>query len=218
MTFGALVQQAQARHLSVLGGFHPGPADSDLPKGCQTVLMLGPDEPRFWPAFQQSAEWRDGMADPMDRWSTRVIGAWADDLGATAVYPFGGPPFKPFYSWALRTGRIHSSPVQLLVHDQAGLFVSFRGALALSEHIDLPPPPPNPCTACTDRPCLSSCLGDALTGQGYDVPRCKAFLDTPRGTENMQLGCNVRRSCPISQDFGRMPDQSAYHMRQFKGV
>jgi epoxyqueuosine reductase len=74
MTFGALVQQAQARHLSVLGGFHPGPADSDLPKGCQTVLMLGPDEPRFWPAFQQSAEWRDGMADPMDRWSTRVIG------------------------------------------------------------------------------------------------------------------------------------------------
>ncbi|MFK7836004.1 MAG: ferredoxin [Sulfitobacter sp.] len=204
------------RHLTILGGFHPRPSDN-APEGCKTLLMLGPDEPDFWPAFSRSPEGRDGAPDPMDRWSARVIGAWAEALEAKALYPFGGPPFEPFYSWALRTGRIHSSPVQFLVHDVAGLFVSFRGALALAEHIDLPAAPPIPCTTCAGQPCRTACLSDALTPENYDVPACKAFLGTPAGAENMALGCNVRRSCPVSQEFGRMPEQSAYHMRQFAG-
>ena len=216
MTYEGLETAAKARHLTLLGGFHPTQRD-DVPRHCRTLLLLGPDEPRFWPAFTQSPEWRDGDADPMDRWSTRVIGEWAKELDAEALFPFGGPPFKPFYSWALRTGRIHSSPVQLLVHDVAGLFVSFRGALAVRERIALPPAPSNPCIACNSKPCTTACLSSALSGQGYDVPRCKDFLDTPSGTENMTQGCNVRRVCPVSQGFGRVPAQSAYHMRQFKG-
>jgi hypothetical protein len=217
MTYEGLETAAKARHLTLLGGFHPTQQD-DVPQGCRTLLMLGPDEPHFWPAFTQSPEWLDGDDDPMDRWSTRVIGEWAGELGAEALYPFGGPPFKPFYSWALRTGRIHSSPVQLLVHDTAGLFVSFRGALAVLEEIVLPPAPSSPCIHCTSKPCTTACLSSALTIEGYDVPMCKDFLGTPAGTENMTLGCNVRRVCPVSQRFGRMPAQSAYHMRQFKGA
>jgi len=216
MTYSDLSQAAEARHLRILGGFHPN-ADDGAPQDCQTLLMLGPDEPGFWPAFTQSPEWQDGKADPMDRWSTRVIGTWAKALQAIPLFPFGGPPFEPFYSWALRTGRIHSSPVQLLVHDQAGLFVSFRGALALPTRIDLPVSPPRPCDACTTRPCTAACAAGALTPAGYDVPTCKSFLNTPAGQENMQMGCNVRRACPVSQSFARLPTQSAYHMQQFNG-
>lgn len=207
---------ATSRHLSVLGGFHPGADDPGL-TGVKTLLMLGPDEPAFWPAFTQSAEAQDGQPDPMDRWSARVIGDWATQLGACALYPFGGPPFQPFYSWALRTGRIHASPVQLLVHDRAGLFVSFRGALGLPQHIDLPLTPPSPCATCSAQPCRTACLSDALTPAGYDVPKCKSFLATGAGAQNMALGCNVRRACPVSQRFGRQPAQSAYHMQQFAG-
>ena len=216
MSFGALARQARARHLAILGGFHATPQD-DLPPGTGTLLMLGPDEPAFWPAFTESPEWQDGQPDPMDRWSARVIGGWADSIGAQALYPFGGPPFQPFYSWALRTGRIHASPVNLLVHDRAGLFVSFRGALALPDRIDLPPAPPAPCETCTDRPCTTACAAGALTPAGYDVPACKSFLATAAGTENMAQGCAVRRACPVSRDYGRHDAQSAYHMAQFKG-
>ena len=216
MTYAELQSAAEARLLTILGGFHPTPEDN-APEDCQTLLMLGPHEPAFWPAFTQSPEWQDGAADPMDRWSTRVIGDWAQELGAAALYPFGGPPFKPFYSWALRTGRIHSSPVQLLVHDTAGLFVSFRGALALSQHIDLPSAPPNPCESCKNQPCRTACLSNALTSEGYDVPKCKALLSTSEGNSNMNKGCNVRRTCPISQKSGRIDAQSAYHMREFVG-
>lgn len=215
MTFDRLQEGAEARQLTILGGFHPGPEDQ-LPDNCQTLLLLGPDEPHFWPAFTQSPEWMDRHPDPVDRWSRRVIGTWADELDATPLYPFGGPPYQPFYSWALRTGRIHVSPVQFLVHDQAGLFVSFRGALALPQRVDLPATGQSPCARCETQPCRTACLSGALSSEGYDVPACQAFLKTDAGAQNMARGCAVRRSCPVSQKFGRLEVQSAYHMDQFR--
>ncbi|QFT57744.1 hypothetical protein FIU94_02815 [Sulfitobacter sp. THAF37] len=217
MNLSALQDGARERSLSILGGFHPVPSD-DVPRASETILLLGPDEPAFWPAFRNSPEAEDGGADPMDRWSRRVIGGWAETLGARALFPFGGPPFLPFYSWALRSGRVHASPVQFLVHDTAGMMVSFRGALALTERIALPEPPPAPCDTCVERPCVTACPVGALTPAGYDVPACKSYLDTPAGSACLTGGCRVRTACPVSHRFGRLAAQSEYHMRQFKGA
>jgi len=217
MNWHEIETQAQACHLTILGGFHPDADNDATPDGCHTLVLLGPHEPHFWPAFTRSAEYTDGAADPMDRWSTRVIGDLAQRLGATALFPFGGAPYHPFYTWALRTGRIHASPINFLVHDTAGLFVSFRGALCLTDRIAIPPTPPNPCTTCTDQPCTSSCPVGALGPKGYDVAACKGYLDTAPGAACMTLGCAVRRACPVSQKFARLPEQSAFHMHAFKG-
>lgn len=216
MKYDDLQSAAVARQLTILGGFHPT-EDDKTPSGCKTLLMLGPKEPEFWPAFTLSPEYNDRAPDPMDRWSKHIIGSWANEIGATALYPFGGAPFLPFFSWALRTGRIHTSPIMLLVHDTAGLFVSFRGALALMEHVDLPPSPPNPCTACTAKPCRTSCPVDAFDGTGYDVPKCKSYLDTQPGWDCMEGGCAARRACPVSDRYPRLAEQSAFHMTAFKG-
>jgi epoxyqueuosine reductase len=196
--------------LTILGGFHAEPGD-DLPAGTQTLLMIGPAE-GFWAHMTTQTEW--GAPDPVDRWSRRVIGTIACDLGAKALFPFGGPPYSPFQRWALRTGRMWQSPVRLLVHDVQGLWVSFRGALALKERIDLPDAPPRPCDTCA-APCLTACPVGALTEAGYDVPACHQFLNTAAGQTCMTDGCIVRRSCPVSQGYARIPEQSAYHMRQF---
>ena len=196
-----------------MGGFHPG-LDDGAPQGTQTLLMLGPAEPGFWAHLTAQPEWLDGAPDPVDRWSRRVIGRLACDLGAKAVFPFGGPPYAPFQRWARATGRAWESPVRLLVHDVAGLMVSYRGALALKQRLDLPPTGPRPCDTCT-APCLTACPAGALTGAGYDVPACHAFLDQPEGQDCLSGGCHVRRACPLSQSYGRVAGQSAYHMRQF---
>jgi epoxyqueuosine reductase len=202
-----------AHRLGVMGGFHPGPEDG-APQGTQTLLMVGPAEPGFWAHLTAQPEWLDGAPDPVDRWSRRVIGQLACDLGAKAVFPFGGPPYAPFQRWAKATGRAWESPVRLLVHDVAGLMVSYRGALALKERLDLPQAGPRPCETCT-APCLTACPAGALTGAGYDVPACHAFLDRPEGQDCLSGGCHVRRACPLSQSYGRVAGQSAYHMRQF---
>ena len=203
---------AATHHLAVLGGFAAGPTDG-LPPGTKTLLLLGPREPGFWPHLKAQPEW--GADDPADRWSRRVIGKLACDLGAKALFPFGGPPYHPFYKWALKSGRCWESPVRLLVHDVAGLFVSFRGALALKEAVKLPPAGPKPCDTCMEKPCLTACPAGALTGAGYDLQTCHSFLNTTAGQDCMTTGCAVRRTCPLSLAYARMPEQSAYHMGQF---
>ncbi|PWE32729.1 ferredoxin [Maritimibacter sp. 55A14] len=199
--------------LEVFGAFHLEPAD-EAPAGTGTLILLGPHEPGFWPAFRASAEYRDGAADPLDRWSARVVGGLAERLDAAALYPFGTPR-RPFIRWALHSGRAWPSPVGMLVHDRAGLMVSYRGALALEDRLALPAPPAAPpCDDCRAKPCLSACPVGAL-GTSYDLTACHAYLDTSDGTHCMNDGCAVRRSCPVSRSYGRMPGQSAFHMAAF---
>lgn len=214
-TYEEIATRASAEALDLLGAFHPGPGDR-TPGGTGTLLLLGPREPGFWARFTGSPEWRDGSPDPLDRWSARVVAGLARDLWGQALFPFGGPPHHPFYAWALRSGRAFASPVTLLVHDRAGLMVSYRGAIALPGRIELPAPPAaSPCAACASKPCLSACPAGALDARGYDVAACHAFLDTADGADCLSSGCIVRRACPISRAYGRLPEQSAYHMRLF---
>ncbi|WP_010137522.1 hypothetical protein [Oceanicola sp. S124] len=189
-----------------------------LPQGTRSLLLLSPAQPAFWPGFTASSEWRDGAADPMDRWSRRVISDWAAEIGAEALFPFGGPPWLPFLGWAQASGAVHASPVGMLVHRGMGLFTSFRGALALSWEVTPPAATPRPCDACA-APCTTACPVDALGGaEGYDVAACKAHLRRPEGQGCLRGGCLARRSCPAATPGARLPAHSAYHMRQFLGV
>lgn len=154
--------------------------------------------------------------DPVDRYSTRVIHDLADRFDAQADFPFGGPPYAPFITWALDSGRAWSSPVGMLVHDVAGLMISYRGALSWPD-LPCPRPParPSPCDDCP-RPCLSACPVDAFsTDRPYDVAGCHAHLASPAGATCMTQGCLTRLACPISQSFGRDPAQSQHHMHAF---
>ncbi|EPX76854.1 hypothetical protein [Litoreibacter arenae] len=214
MTLDDIKTLCEASHLAVLGAFHPTPEDL-APEGSGTLILLGPHEPGFWDAFTASSEWQDEAPDPMDRWSTRVITSLGQKTNATPLFPFGGPPYQPFFRWALASGQAWQSPVSLLVHARAGLMVSYRGALALPERLSLPPPSPKPCDTCAAQPCRTACPAGALTEAGYDVPECHAFLDTDAGREHLTNGCNVRRACPVSQSYGRVREQSAYHMSMF---
>ena len=178
------------------------------------MLLLCPDEPGFWPRMMAQPEMRDRAADPVDRWSVRVVTALAEALAGRPLFPFGGPPYLPFITWATRTGRAWASPVGMLVHDREGLMISIRGAIALPTQVDLPATGARPCDSC-DQPCRAACPVDALGAGGYDVTACHGFLDTVPGQDCMGQGCAARRACPVSAASGRLSAQSAYHMRQF---
>ena len=202
---------ARAEALAIFGLCHTEPEDG---LGDGTIVLLGPSEPGFWSHVQGEPEFKDGEADPMDRWSARVITDLAAATGARALFPFGNPA-RPFISWALRSESAWVSPVNLLVHAEAGLMVSYRGALLLPERIDLPSPGPGPCETCVGKPCLTACPVTALTEKGYDLAACHSFLDQPDGKDCISAGCAVRRACPVSQTYKRDPHQSAFHMAAF---
>lgn len=205
---GALAEAAGREGLFV-AGIAPLLAGDALPARYRSVALLAPEEPGFWPRFAASREMADGAPHPLDRWSRRAIGRIARGLGTQAVFPFEGPPWRPFTAWARRSGRAWISPVGLLVHDRAGLWISFRGGVLLEEEAP-PASSRRPCDGC-HAPCLSACPVGALSGAGYDLPGCHAFLDT--GADCLQ-GCHVRRACPVGAGR-RDPAQSGFHMRAF---
>ncbi|MGJ8545785.1 MAG: ferredoxin [Sulfitobacter sp.] len=183
-----------------------------------TLHLIGADH-GFWPIFTRAPENADGLPDPIDRWSKRVLGALAAQTSATPHFPSDGPPYAPFIAWALASGRFWSSPTGMMVHDRAGLMISLRGALQTKGTLPLPPvSTQNPCTRCAAKPCTAACPVGALGAHtAYDVPRCKEYLSRPAGQSCMQSGCAARRACPVSQNFNRDPAQSAFHMRAFTG-
>jgi len=214
-TLDRIAAAARPHGLAVMGAFHAKGDEGGLPPGTRTLVLIGPDGGAFWPALAAAPEGRDGAPDPVDRFSRRVIGRMACDLGAKALFPFGGPPWRPFYAWALRSGRAWPSPLRLLVHDRAGLMISYRGAIALRARIALPAPLAEPpCTGCA-RPCLGACPVGALGPEGYDVPACRAHVASPEGAACRTGGCRVRMACPPAAAFGLPEAQRAHHMEAF---
>ena len=215
MDLTTLRRRAADTGLVLRGAFHPQPEDR---LGCDTLVLLGFAGRVGWPGFAVSPEARDGAPDPLDRWSRRVIGALAASLGGAALYPFSGPPWHPFQRWAQRAEPVHPSPLGILIHPDWGLWHSYRGAIALPERLDLPPPDqrPSPCETCATRPCLTACPVGAFSGAGYDVARCAEHIGSVAGADCMASGCAARRACPVGGAHRYDAAQAGFHMRAFR--
>lgn len=205
--------------LVLFGAFHPAPNDA-VPGDPGTLALVGNAGPAMWQAFARDPHGATaGGGDPLDRWIEAGLTAVAGRLGATALFPFGGPPFLPFQRWAQRAGPARPSPLGLLIHPDYGLWHAYRGALAFADRLPLPAVDtrPSPCESCADRPCLSTCpVGAFDASQGYDVPACAGHLATPAGADCNALGCRARRACPVGRDFVYAPAQAAFHMAAFR--
>ena len=181
------------------------------------IVLAGMAGREGWSAFAASPEASDGLADPLDRWSRRVIEALAGELGARALFPFGGPPFLPFQQWAQRAEAVHPSPIGILIHPRYGLWHSYRGALGLSEELAIAEPATvrAPCDSCTGRWCLSACPVGAFSSAGYDVAACAGHLRSRAGADCMGLSCRARRACPVGAEHAYGPEQANFIMRAF---
>jgi hypothetical protein len=210
-----------AAGLAVRGAFHPAAADAvpALPNGAPvgTVMLVGVVGRRQWPAFAASPEAADRRPDPLDRWSRRVIGELAAELGASPFYPFDGPPFLPFQRWAMTAEPVHRSVLGVLIHPQWGLWHSYRGALAFAGRWALPARVEgrSPCDDCLVKPCLSACPVGAFSAERYDVDACTGHL-RGAGVECLDNGCCARRACPVGAAHQFEAVQAAFYMHAFR--
>lgn len=210
--------------LILRGGFHPRP-DDDVPPlsddaSARTVVLLGNAGPAMWEAFARSRVCAAGGPDALDRWTAEVVGELAATFGAVPVFPFDGPPYRPFQRWAQRAEPVAPSPLGILIHPDYGLWHAYRAALLFAGRLDLPPPDtrPVPCETCTQRPCLTTCPVGAFRPDGYDVTACAGFLATPAGADCLDLGCRARRACPAGAAYRYRPAQARWHMAAFRAA
>ncbi|TCD13775.1 hypothetical protein [Oricola cellulosilytica] len=204
------------------GGFHPEPADSvpDLECGrpARTLLVIGNAGAAMWTAFQQAPEARDGVADPLDRYTRRVLLEVAHEFSLGALFPFDGAPWFPFAEWARKAGGFSPSPMGLLAHHRYGPWAGFRAAFISTDRSGTfaAQALPGPCTSCTKKPCITTCPAGALSLSGYDVPLCRGYL-AANPDASCHRGCLARRACPVGTDFNQPDEMAAFHMRAFLG-
>jgi hypothetical protein len=220
LTFAALENAANARGLAVRGAFHPAADEfaSNLPQQvvAGTLVLLGFTGSLQWSAFAASVEARDGMADPLDRWSRRVVGELARRYAAFDIYPSGNPRW-PFQQLAQRCETVRPSPIGLLIHPRWGLWHAYRGGLIFDQRIDLPTSAvaEHPCDGCAAKPCLTSCPVDAFKDGAFDVEACTNHVQSAAGVECRERGCRARRACPIGAEWKYGEEHARFHMDAF---
>ncbi|MDR3496649.1 MAG: ferredoxin [Ancalomicrobiaceae bacterium] len=208
--------------LSLLGGFRPAAGEHaalQLPADVATLVLLGWPASDHWRIFTSSPEYADRTPNPLDRWTRRVVDALATDVGATPLYPFGGPPWQPFQAWAQRAGIARPSPIGLLIHPRYGLWHSYRAALAFARPVVLSPSEPadHPCDSCRDKPCLSACPVEAYGQTSFAVADCRTYV-TAHPADCLAVGCHSRDACPVGRGYRYGPEQIAFHQRAFAGL
>jgi len=171
-------------------------------------------EHRMWQVFRRSAEYHDGDADPMNRWSERVIGDIADRHGAVALYPFG-ETLWPFQQYARQATSMKASPLGILMHPEYGLWHAFRCVLVFGADVALSPVEKliHSCDDCIEKPCLTTCPVKAFSGDGFAVGDCRAHLHSGDDPRCMETGCRARAACPVGVPYSN--EQIRFHMQAF---
>ncbi len=205
-------------------------AKEDCPAGeealCgKSAIMVGNAGPDLWAVFSKSAEFKDGLADSLNRWTERVIGTIAEQYNCRALYPFG-EPFWPFQRLAQRASGIRPSPLGILIHPEYGLWHAFRAVLVFEGKGELADEVQSlmqasgdlthPCDTCVDKPCLTACPVGAFSGEALDVKACFSHIDSTSDPKCMQLGCRARDACPIGVQYRNTDAQVRFHMKSYR--
>lgn len=194
-------------------------------RSAAVLLLFGQTGSAAWHCFTGSAEYADGEANPMDRWSYRIGRAMAEGLGGSALFPFEGPPWHPFGQWAQRVENTAPSPLGILMHSEYGLWHAYRFAIALPQPLEgfdamdssrhLHPSDHHACDHCKDQPCLAACPVSAFSDGAYNLKSCADYLRRNEQADCHSTGCRARGACPQGTAYRYEPDHRQFHMQQF---
>ncbi len=201
-----ILNRIQQESFTPFGWFSPADMGST-----KFIILIGNAGPAMFRRFC-----REG-GGIMDDWTRRVVNSLAQDLGATAAFPFDAP-YLPFQHWARAAGNIYQSPLGLNIHKVYGLWHAYRAALLFPTAVGLPRPIASlhPCESCRTKPCLSACPVSAFNGRKYEVDACIGHLHSRNNCT--ESGCLARLACPVGVPFRYEKPQMQFHMNALKAA
>jgi len=195
----------------------------------KSLILFGNAGSSIWPIFSASSEYRDGLEDPLNRWSERIGNKMSAELDGQVFFPFGGPPYKPFIQWAKKAESMGNSRLGMLIHPDYGLWHAYRFGIALPRsfsELDMFSEAGRPfeneqlglsalCAFCVDQPCLNTCPVNAFSDEGYDVEGCYGFLEGNPNSDCRNHTCSARLACPEGRAFTYEKAHARFHMDAF---
>jgi epoxyqueuosine reductase QueG len=187
----------------------------------RSVVVLGNGGGAFWRAYRAAVAREPGRAeraDPLDAFTREVVTQAIDGLGdglgvgGRIVFPFefGTVPVS-FMTLAACAGLGTPSLLGVLIHPEWGPWMALRAAWFPPLLLEAPRPADgfDPCPSCVERPCIAACPAGAVSGFGWDVPRCVAHrLST---ADDCGLGCHARLACVIGPEHRYPVEALAHH-------
>jgi hypothetical protein len=212
-----ITRKVGAYGFSLRGSFFFEEGESLYEEGWRSGLLVGNLGGSFWGKFKEGR--KPYVRDSLDEWTKRVLDCVGESIGAGGVYPFEGPPYYPFLSWAQRGERLRPGPLGLLVHPRYGLWHAYRGLFLWREVKDFSEVTESvhPCDECVEKPCLSGCPVGAFRATGLDVGMCRSYLESGKGEECINMACQARRKCVIGREYSFDREESRYHTLIFMG-
>lgn len=220
--------------MEVLGAFLPEANEIEFlrhkDKSIAGVVVASAGQ-QMWHYFRSSQMYRDGLPDPMNRWSKNILDGIAIEFDAGLCLPFD-KPYPPLQSWVMRiefgATNLRQSPLGLLIHPLYGLWFGLRGVLffevnaenqELDKMIQVLPASGHACDICVDKPCLSACPVKAFSNDGLSVSTCFSHLGATAVSniepDCMKFGCNARNACPVGVQYKYSDAQLQFHMDSY---
>jgi epoxyqueuosine reductase len=182
--------------------------------GARGALIAGSGGPAFFGFFSASPEARDGAADPLDRYTRRIVEHSVGDVLAplgvrrAVHFPFGTNPVVPFQRLGRAAGLGAPGPLGLHIHPTYGAWWAYRALVVVDRELPIRPPPGDGCAGC-EAPCVAACPGIAVARAGFVVAACHAHrLIAPP----CQLSCVARIACVRGPEHRYTDAELAFHM------
>lgn len=170
------------------------------------LILIGHAGKTLWESIRTSGQ---ASENPIDDFSTRTVEHWLAEQfpGArhTLIYP--GNITTNLQTLGTLAGWHHPSPFMLGIQPEWGTWYAYR--VVILTDTDLEPTTPlrsdSPCDRCQDKPCVSACPAEALSGNAFSLEECVSYRKL--ASSRCKTTCIARISCPVGAAHRYCDDQ-----------
>lgn len=176
------------------------------------LIMFGHGGTRMWESVQQSEF--AGDDHPIDSFSVNIVKQYfADTCSGSSfeiLYPHSSR-MVPLQKLGVLAGWHNASPFRIGINAEWGSWFAYRAVVLADTEFKatLKMDAPSPCDSCEEKPCITACPADALSGNDGALKPCIDYRLTK--DSKCKDRCFSRLACPIAAEHRYSIEQINYH-------